>query len=1443
MAPGHGKRGWRCLRRVLLVLLGVPLLAAAVFLLLAPLRERVLDAVFPLVDGALPGTFAVESARWPAPDRLLLVGVRWTDGPRELLALDTLEVAVHPGPLFGRTLHLDTIRAIGLRADVPAVRAAFPAPADTVAATEGAPEFGFLHPGSLPGLPSIGVDRMEIRGGSIVLSDSLRLDLPLLRAGMDLRAGEGPGVRVDTVGARFGDVGAIRGAGAVGVEPWRAEGGFAGRYRTEPFTLEIDSPAEDRLRIHAVSAPGAADRGAAAVTVSLHLDRKKTDVGGFDYAVDLDTEGTRTLARWAPLADRLERLPPLDSLAVNATGTIRLQPGREGTIRLRIPPTGWIEGMSLDAVFDPSSVTIDTLALGVSGLRVRGGGTISESARLSYRIVSQGDGWLDLLDSPPVDSVRFVLTGAVRGSPRAPQLEGELEGRLLTETLALERVRARFRGDPGEDLRIGVAVSAESLVAVGSFTLTMDEKPLLRAWPVSVFAGDRAPWPDPDRRPQGDPSWTVATAPVRVDADGVLVTGALGTLRAHGAFAPRTGGSLVAAWRVEPAVAAGFSDAAGTALDSLGPFVAGFRASVERSVSGYSGSAAANLEETAWIDTGRVAARWDGRGAILDTLAVVLPGLRLHGGGRYTNAAANLEARIEVDDALLATFADVSPRPSFAVAGSLLTSGTRDSLAAAARLSGHGGWREFTVPRIDLAAHLNPGLRRVTISAPGGVRVPDAALDSLSVTYRSRGGPLARIEIDAAGPDMDLVSRFDLDTTADSIVVHADSLHVIVAGMDLAARRPFRLALDRRGRAFRIEALQMQGGLGELGMDGHAGPGGSSLEAHADLRLPARAPRVVPAVLWPERVRFEASARGRHSLEARLEIDGLRYEDRTDGNARISASGDSLRLSLEADLKGGDEDILGARLELPVAASVHPFGFTPTSGPVLIDLQFTDTPVRLPRDLIKLDTARRPLRVNGSLFAEGRADSLEGGGSFRITFDDWPRLHEYTMHVQTWLTPAAGRASVPDSLGLVDTLRTELGDRRLLAAFALERETRFGGGYARVPVDVSLDPVRLGLRSGEALEFEIESRNLDLADLNPLFPPDVDVSGRLGVHVAGDGPVNDIRLDGRIEARNVAVSTADDSRIVFDALLDAGGRRDSSLVTGTVTIQQGTLRIPEPPRELLPSTGRSLLWESRWERADTLGVDTLGTSIRIEAEEPVPVLGGVEVDVTLDVPAALWVKGRGLEVELQGEVRVRTVGGALSVDGRLRAVRGQLITFGRRFELVRGSAVFSGGELTSPELDLVLSHTLSSGTEVRILFRGTVTDPTVTLESSPEMTEGDIMAGLVFGRPLDELNSAQTSRLAQEAATSIAAARLQSALSGELGLDILRHEQDQDRGDRLVVGKYLSRRVLVKYEQLLDDIQNFFVNLEYLLTGNLKLETLVGSRKEAGILLNWTRDY
>jgi translocation and assembly module TamB len=218
-----------------------------------------------------------------------------------------------------------------------------------------------------------------------------------------------------------------------------------------------------------------------------------------------------------------------------------------------------------------------------------------------------------------------------------------------------------------------------------------------------------------------------------------------------------------------------------------------------------------------------------------------------------------------------------------------------------------------------------------------------------------------------------------------------------------------------------------------------------------------------------------------------------------------------------------------------------------------------------------------------------------------------------------------------------------------------------------------------------------------------------------------------------------------------------------------------------------------------------------------------------------------------MTVQLSGDLLLTQKEGEPSVVGELRAVQGDYRFMGRRFELDRGVVAFYGDLDSDPQLDLELRADIE-GSVYRIAMQGWALAPELRLTSEPEQTEGDIIASLLFGKPLDELDTGQENLLKARTAqilTSLGSTRLMDRMSRSLGADLISYNQSAgaDAASSLLVGKYLSPKLLLKYEQFLDRSNAYTVRLDYALSRFFRVETTVGQGAESGLELKWARDY
>jgi translocation and assembly module TamB len=137
------------------------------------------------------------------------------------------------------------------------------------------------------------------------------------------------------------------------------------------------------------------------------------------------------------------------------------------------------------------------------------------------------------------------------------------------------------------------------------------------------------------------------------------------------------------------------------------------------------------------------------------------------------------------------------------------------------------------------------------------------------------------------------------------------------------------------------------------------------------------------------------------------------------------------------------------------------------------------------------------------------------------------------------------------------------------------------------------------------------------------------------------------------------------------------------------------------------------------------------------------------LDLTISAPDRIFVRGRGLNAILGGNLRLTgTLAKPVPVGAfELRTGRLQILT--SRLDFSRGRLTFTG-DLT-PELDFVAS-TNAGGAAIQIAINGPASSPNFAFTSSPDLPQDEVLSRLLFNSPSGQLTTTQALALAQAAA-------------------------------------------------------------------------------------------
>ena len=231
---------------------------------------------------------------------------------------------------------------------------------------------------------------------------------------------------------------------------------------------------------------------------------------------------------------------------------------------------------------------------------------------------------------------------------------------------------------------------------------------------------------------------------------------------------------------------------------------------------------------------------------------------------------------------------------------------------------------------------------------------------------------------------------------------------------------------------------------------------------------------------------------------------------------------------------------------------------------------------------------------------------------------------------------------------------------------------------------------------------------------------------------------------------------------------------------------------------------------------------------------------GFGLIINVNAPGRIFVRGRGLDAELGGQLLLTGDTNNIISAGRFELARGRLDILGKRFDLAEGSAQFEGDFV--PYIRFVSTTTTQNGT-ASVIVEGRADAPEVTFESTPAGPQEEVLAQLLFGRNLSEISAFQALQLANAVATL--AGRGGNGVVGNLrdqfGLDDLDVTTTDSGETALRVGKYLTENVYTDVIAASDGTGEVSLNID--ITPNLVGKATLGSDGNSSVGIFFEKDY
>ena len=296
-----------------------------------------------------------------------------------------------------------------------------------------------------------------------------------------------------------------------------------------------------------------------------------------------------------------------------------------------------------------------------------------------------------------------------------------------------------------------------------------------------------------------------------------------------------------------------------------------------------------------------------------------------------------------------------------------------------------------------------------------------------------------------------------------------------------------------------------------------------------------------------------------------------------------------------------------------------------------------------------------------------------------------------------------------------------------------------------------------------------------------------------------------------------------------------GGLTNGAQIGGAITLDTVELRIPEslgPTFANLPGLQHS--GESAASRQTRLWAGLIA--------DPNAAAGpGVAypIDLAINAPSRIFVRGRGLDAELGGRVRLTGTTADIVPQGQFTLVRGRFNILGKRLDLTEGLVSLQGA--FDPYIRFG-AETEAAGSAIRIGLEGLASAPELTLTSSPELPQDEVLALLLFGRGITEISALQAVQLAGAIRTLSGKGNgLSEGLRASIGVDDLDLSTNDAGETEARVGKYISDNIYT--DVTVNTAGETQINLNLNVSRSITVRGRLNSDGGTGIGVYVERDY
>lgn len=340
----------------------------------------------------------------------------------------------------------------------------------------------------------------------------------------------------------------------------------------------------------------------------------------------------------------------------------------------------------------------------------------------------------------------------------------------------------------------------------------------------------------------------------------------------------------------------------------------------------------------------------------------------------------------------------------------------------------------------------------------------------------------------------------------------------------------------------------------------------------------------------------------------------------------------------------------------------------------------------------------------------------------------------------------------------------------------------------------------------------------------------ISASGNISTDAGAGFPANlTVNLDkARYADGNMVVAT------VNGALTVTGPLTRDPVLGGTINIERAEITVPD-------SFGGAAMIDVKHKNTPA-GVAATLKRAKANDGTPTPTArpSVMRLNVRVTANNQIFVRGRGLDAELGGQVTLTGPVTDVQPVGGFRMIRGRLGILGQRITFDEGEVSLVGD--LNPYLNFV-ARSESKDITVFITVKGRVSDPQIGFSSQPELPQDEVLARLIFNRGINELSAIQIAQLAAAAAELAGGGNtsLLGSLRSATGLDDLDVVTDSEGNAAVRAGRYIQDNIYLGVEAGSGGTTRGTVNLD--ITEDLKAKGSVGSDGDSSVGVFYEKDY